>query len=215
MGTSESHDDPEDHDVEETGAMSRARGEKIRMSNAKIENLNQEIAFIGRQIEAKTERVRLLVGQGKQRDALAEANQIKMLNKQAQSKRDTLKLLQDSLCGFSAVADFADAQHLVTQLTDEKKRIANELNIDVVRDTNMDSRVVDRDLEKILASVGISEEDRAQDEQADLAFMQSLLLVDTTTGPANTVTAPVVTTTTTSATTTTRNRSPLDSLLNF
>ena len=144
-------------------------------TQARIDKLNREIEYLDKVATQRTKKAQQLYAEGNKRAALYEASQVKELGKDKQAKMDNLKRIQNASRTHSNMREFADSQEIINRLTVDKQRMAVTLDIDAVHETDLDSRLVDRELDQALASIGITEEDRQEDEVENEAFLQTLL----------------------------------------
>jgi hypothetical protein len=144
-------------------------------TQAKIDMLHREIDHLDRIAAQRTRKAQQMYSEGNKKGALWEAAQVKELGKDKQAKMDNLKRIQSASRTHSNMREFADSQDIINRLTMDKQRMAVSLDIEAVHETDLDSRLVDRELDQALASIGITDEDRQEDEVENEAFLQTLL----------------------------------------
>lgn len=144
-------------------------------TQAKIDMLHREIDHLDRIAAQRTRKAQQMYSEGNKKGALWEAAQVKELGKDKQAKMDNLKRIQSASRTHANMLEFADSQDIINRLTADKQRMAVNLDIEAVHETDLDSRLVDRELDQALASIGITDEDRQEDEVENEAFLQTLL----------------------------------------
>lgn len=147
----------------------------VSQSNTVADGLRRDIQHFDRLIDAKTQVVRNQYNEGRERDALSTTEEIRRLRQDRDNKKTALQRLEKAQGLHSKVSDFVATQGVVKQLTEETKRLATVLDIDEIGETNMESRVVDRELDDMLGRLGLNSEDRQEEEQANRELMLSLL----------------------------------------
>ncbi len=149
----------------------------LEEADAKVEKLNKEIEYLDRMVSSRIKKAKQYHEEGNKKGALHEASQIRELERDKQSKQDNLKLIQNAKRTHSKMYEFADSRKIIEQLSADKHRLAQYLDIESVQESDLDSRTLDRELEKTLEKVGITEQDRREDDLENEAFLQSILTI--------------------------------------
>jgi hypothetical protein len=159
----------------------------------KIVTLQKNVELLDRQIECKRQCIKDFGSKGQRQKALDETESLRILMTQRQAKTDSLKLLTKNLNQLNLATDIVETQKCVKQITQQKFQLISELDPLDIKDTNIDSRVADKELEKILSYAGVTEESRESDQRMNESLFEELMRE----------TQPSPTTTTTTTTTTT------------
>lgn len=190
-----------------------SRAHVVNKSNAKADALRREIQYIDRVIESKTTQVRKFAAEGRERDALSVTDEIGRLQIDRDNKKCVLKRLEKAQGLHAKVSDFAEAQDIVKELTSETKRLATVLDIDDIGETNMEARVVDRELDEMLSRIGLNADDRQEEEQGNRELMLQLLQHQPIQQQQQQVANTTVATKNTSTSTNSTYRSQIDHML--
>jgi hypothetical protein len=105
--------------------------------------------------------------------------------------------LRRGVSNHSDAREFANTQKIMSELSADKKRIIDDIDIGEVTEDNVESRMLDRELSKIKSQVGITEENDEEEKAKNDDLINELMKsVVSTTSPYQTTTSTTRTTTT-------------------
>ena len=146
-----------------------------RRADSSISRLEGDISVLRRQKDALESKIIKYMQEGKKKDANNEATKLRFLEENIKSKESSIMRLRRGVSLHSDAREFANTQKIMSELAADKKRIIDDIDIGVVTDENIESRVLDRELSKIKSSVGITEENDEEEKAKNDELINELM----------------------------------------
>lgn len=190
-----------------------------RKADSSISRLEGEVTVMRRQEASYESQIVRLMQDGKKVHANDMASKLRFLRESIKNKEASVMRLRRGVSNHSDAREFANTQKIMSELSADKKRIIDDIDIGVVTDDNIESRVLDRELSKIKSSVGITEEneeeEHAKNDDIIKSLMSGISMVTTTTANTTRTTTAVRSTTTTTNNNNNRVKSEVERLLDI
>lgn len=166
-----------------------------RKADSSISRLEGEVAVMRRQEASYESQIVRLMQEGKKVHANDVASKLRFLRGTIKNKEASVMRLRRGVSNHSDAREFANTQKIMSELSADKKRIIDDIDIGVVTDDNIESRVLDRELSTIKSTAGITEEneeeERAKNDDIINSLMSGISMVTTTTANTTRTTTTV------------------------